>query len=175
MLEWSIRHAWKAWLCEFTPRAAKAADNVGCEPPQIPLSKPLKQDAYWQTLAGTRFEPSLSSVAGRRSHDNSAYERWHARSAPIGSGGTQRNLYRDGEPPTRKSDWGSTHEIHRIRRLYFRRSLRWRITYCTDFLCDDILFKPDWGRDCNNGGERRFRVAVQGHVRRLGNSPDAAE
>jgi hypothetical protein len=27
---------------ELRPQVAKAADNVGCEPPQIPLSKPLK-------------------------------------------------------------------------------------------------------------------------------------
>jgi len=26
----------------FTPQVARAADNVGCEPPQIPLSKSLK-------------------------------------------------------------------------------------------------------------------------------------
>jgi hypothetical protein len=34
----------------FTPQVARAADNVGCEPPQIPLSKPLKRK-YLQAVA----------------------------------------------------------------------------------------------------------------------------
>ncbi len=38
--------------CWIRPQVAKAADNVGCDPPQIPLSKPLKKTAYSESVLG---------------------------------------------------------------------------------------------------------------------------
>jgi len=54
-----VREADFRFANRLRPQGATAADNVGCEPPQIPLSKPLKPSAYPQPPKGTGFEPSV--------------------------------------------------------------------------------------------------------------------
>src|SRR5258705_166340 len=44
----------------------RAADNVGCEPTQIPLSKPLKTNRLQRVRTGTRFELLDSPTRGSR-------------------------------------------------------------------------------------------------------------
>jgi hypothetical protein len=46
----------------ITRQVATAADNVGCAPPQIPLSKPLGTKRLQAVSSGTRFEPLGAAV-----------------------------------------------------------------------------------------------------------------
>jgi hypothetical protein len=62
----------------FRPQVATAADNVGCEPPQIPLSKPPKTKRLQAVLLGLDLNP-------RRSRDTQFARNLSVRCAKNGS------------------------------------------------------------------------------------------